>query len=339
MIADVGPTPLTVLILGERGTGKELVARALHAASPRRHRPFVPVNCADLSPELLASQLFGHERGAFTGAHERRLGKVRAAEGGTLFLDEIGDLAPEAQGKLLRFLQEREIEPVGLDHPVRVDVRVVAATNTDLERAMREGRFRADLRDRMVSVLPVPPLRERREDIPLLVEHLLARWAHQLQVAPPRLSLQAFRAIQAADWPANVRGLENAIAQAIASAREGWIRPEHLQLPAAEAPADPARGAGLDGSGPPRLTARQAEALRIATERGEVRRGDLRVRFGVSRETAHQDLVWLVGAGLLRRTGRGRGSRYRLARDRWIGPTPVENPAPTPGEDPAGGPA
>src|SRR2546426_1781204 len=179
-IAKVAPTDSTVLIQGETGTGKELVARAIHSRSRRASRAFIRVNCAAIPQSLIASELFGHEKGAFTGAVQRRLGRFEAADGGTIFLDEIGELPPETQIALLRVLQEREIERLGSSHPITVDVRVVAATNRDLEAAVERGGFRQDLFYRLnVFPIRIPPLRERHEDIPVLVEYFIGRYARR----------------------------------------------------------------------------------------------------------------------------------------------------------------
>jgi two-component system, NtrC family, nitrogen regulation response regulator GlnG len=228
-IGRIAATDVTVLLRGESGTGKELVARAIHHYSRRAGRPFVAVSCAAIPAPLLESELFGHERGAFTDAKERKLGKMELAHGGTLFLDEIGDMPVELQTKLLRALQERAIERVGGADPIRIDVRVLAATNRDLETLMREGRFREDLYYRLnVVMLNLPPLRERRRDIPLLVEHLLAKHAPELGergVAP-----EALDRLVGHDWPGNVRELENVIQRAMVMAANGVILPEHLPI-------------------------------------------------------------------------------------------------------------
>jgi transcriptional regulator with GAF, ATPase, and Fis domain len=206
-----------VLLVGESGTGKELAARAVHSLSARRERPFVAVNCAAIPEPLLESELFGHERGAFTDARERRTGKFEAASGGTLVLDEIGELAPAVQAKMLRALQDQVIDRVGGTESIQVDVRVIAATNRDLRRAVDEGRFRADLFYR-IHVLPIelPPLRERREDIPLLAEAFLARACRETDRPALTLDPPARRALQHYAWPGNVRELENALERAVA---------------------------------------------------------------------------------------------------------------------------
>ncbi|HIE03646.1 MAG TPA: sigma-54-dependent Fis family transcriptional regulator, partial [Candidatus Latescibacteria bacterium] len=208
LIDKVAPTDATVLVLGESGTGKELVARRIHHLSPRRDRPLVAVHCATFPENLLESELFGYERGAFTGATRRKVGHFEYADGGTIFLDEVGELPTSVQAKLLRFLQERQFTRIGGVEPVRVDVRVIAATNRDLEREVMEGRFREDLFYRL-NVFPIelPPLRERREDIPLLVEHFL----RQRNRPPDVVSPEAMEALLTYDWPGNVRELENVI--------------------------------------------------------------------------------------------------------------------------------
>jgi len=215
-VAKVAQTDSTVLILGETGTGKELVARAIHKRSRRATGAFIRVNCAAIPPSLIASELFGHEKGAFTGALQRRLGRFEAADGGTIFLDEIGDLPAEAQVALLRVLQEREIERVGSSHPIPVDVRVIAATNRDLEAAVERGTFREDLFYRL-NVFPVrlPPLRERAEDIPILVEYLVDRYAKQVGKTIRNIAKQTLQSLQAYDWPGNVRELQNVIERAV----------------------------------------------------------------------------------------------------------------------------
>ena len=218
-IRRVAESRATVLIRGESGTGKELAARAIHEHGPRSDAAFVAVNCAGIPETLIESELFGHERGAFTGAVERRIGRFEAASGGTLFLDEIGELAAGAQAKLLRALQERRIERVGGSAPIEVDVRVLAATNRDLERDVSDGRFRADLFYRInVVPLDLPPLRERREDIRRLARHFFERARAEATRAPERISGQALAALERFPWPGNVRELQNAIEHAVALA-------------------------------------------------------------------------------------------------------------------------
>jgi transcriptional regulator with GAF, ATPase, and Fis domain len=216
LIRMVGPRRATVLITGETGSGKEVAAKALHLAGPRRRSPLVSVNCAALPESLLESELFGHVRGAFTGAVQMRVGRFEQANGGTLFLDEIGDLPLELQSKLLRALQEREFQRLGSSETVRVDVRVVAATNCDLERRIEEGRFREDLYYRL-NVVPIemPPLRRRRGDIGLLANHFVDKVCRSEGVGLKRLAEDAVSRLEAYDWPGNVRQLENAIEKAV----------------------------------------------------------------------------------------------------------------------------
>jgi transcriptional regulator with GAF, ATPase, and Fis domain len=215
-IAKVAPTDCTVIITGETGTGKELVARAIHKHSARSGRPFVSVNCAAIPPSLIASELFGHERGAFTGAVGRREGRFEQAGGGTLFLDEVGELPAEIQMALLRVLQEREFERVGSGRPIRADVRVIAATNRDLAAAVAEKTFRADLFYRLnVFPLDVPALRDRRVDIPLLVEYFTHRFGTRAGKRITRIPKATLDAFQDYDWPGNIRELQNLIERAV----------------------------------------------------------------------------------------------------------------------------
>jgi DNA-binding NtrC family response regulator len=229
-IAAVAPAETTVLVTGETGTGKELVARAIHDASPRRGKPFVAVNSAALAPGLVESELFGHVRGAFTGAVRDKQGVFQAAVGGTVFLDEIGDVTPAVQYRLLRVLQEREVTPVGTVRPVSVDVRVIAATNRDLRAEVAAGRFREDLFYRLnVFRVALPPLRDRRTDIPLLVEHALERLSSRPQRAVRLVcSPLAMRLLQAYGWPGNVRELFSVLESAALRAGEGRIDAQHL---------------------------------------------------------------------------------------------------------------
>jgi two-component system response regulator GlrR len=254
-LARVAPSDATVLVLGESGTGKELAARSLHAASARASGPFRAVNCAALPEPLLESELFGHVRGAFTGASKARDGLFVSAAGGTVFLDEIGDAPPAVQVKLLRVLQERELVPVGATEPVAVDVRVVAATNRDLREEVRAGRFREDLFYRL-HVVPVamPPLRERAEDLPLLAELFLARAASRHRLGTPHLSSDALRVLLAHPWPGNVRELANVIEGAALLASDGVVRPGHVN-------AVMARDASSAAPLPPLLATPMAEGV------------------------------------------------------------------------------
>ena len=212
----VAPTGSTVLIAGETGTGKELIARAIHMHSERRHRPFVKVNCAAIPAELLESELFGHERGAFTGAVAQRIGRFEAADGGTLFLDEIGDMPLHLQTKLLRVLQEQEFERVGGNRTIQVDVRIVAATNRDLKGMVEENKFRADLYYRLaVFPMNVPPLRERREDIPLLTRYFVQKHAQRMGRNIESIPAYAMEALTNYDWPGNIRELQNVIERSV----------------------------------------------------------------------------------------------------------------------------
>jgi len=215
-VARVAPTDSTVLIAGETGTGKELVARAIHKRSERSARPFVAVNCAAIPASLIASELFGHERGAFTGALQRRQGKFEVADGGTIFLDEVGELPPDTQVALLRVLQEREVERVGGSRPIRVDVRVIAATNRDLQAAIAERAFRSDLFYRL-NVFPIemPPLRERPTDIPLLVEYFVHRFSKRAGKKFTGISSKTLELLQSYPWPGNIRELQNVIERAV----------------------------------------------------------------------------------------------------------------------------
>ncbi len=211
-IAKAGPTPATVLITGESGTGKELAARAIHAASPRSGRPMVQVNCAAIPEELIESELFGHEKGSFTGAVRKQIGKFVAADGGTIFLDEIGDMSARTQAKVLRVLQSGEVEPVGAERNVIVDVRVVAATHRDLEEEIREERFREDLFYRLnVVPIQVPPLRERLDDLPLLVSHFVDLFARENNYPHREFSAEALEHLRALPWKGNVRELKNLV--------------------------------------------------------------------------------------------------------------------------------
>jgi DNA-binding NtrC family response regulator len=219
----------TILLLGESGTGKELFARAIHSWSERKDRPFVAINCVGLSKELLESELFGHEKGAFTGANQLKRGKIELANGGTVFLDEVGDISEELQTKLLRFLQEREFDRVGGNQLIRVDVRIIAATNRNLEAAVKEGRFREDLYYR-INVVPIvlPPLRGRKEDVPALAQFFMQRFSDESKKNFTEISQEAMEALMAYDWPGNVRELANVIERSVVLGQPPTLQIEDL---------------------------------------------------------------------------------------------------------------
>jgi transcriptional regulator with GAF, ATPase, and Fis domain len=228
-LARVAPTESNVLLQGESGTGKELAARAIHRNSPRSSKPFVAINCAAIPEGLLESELFGHEKGAFTGAVAQKKGRLEVANGGVVFLDEIGELAPALQVKLLRVLQEREFERVGGTRPISVDIRLIAATNKELGEAMKTGTFRKDLFYRLnVLSLVMPPLRERREDVAVLADYFLAKYIKRCNMKNKRLSSEAIACLVNHDWPGNVRELENAIERALVLSVSDVIHPEDL---------------------------------------------------------------------------------------------------------------
>jgi two-component system response regulator AtoC len=238
----------TILVLGESGSGKEVLARAIHAESPRAEGPFVAVSCAALTESLLESELFGHEKGAFTGAIARRKGKFEAADGGTLFLDEVGDVGPKLQLDLLRVLEDRKFHRVGGNEPIQVDVRIVAATNRNLQKAVQDGKFRDDLFYRL-NVIPIviPPLRQRREDIPLLVENFVERLAAEMKKRLDGVSADAMNALVAHDWPGNVRELRNVLERGAVVATGPIIQLAELGLPSkGEAPPKPGALASLE---------------------------------------------------------------------------------------------
>ena len=254
LLERLAATSSTVLIQGESGTGKELVARALHYQSPRRRHPFVPVNCAALPEGLLESELFGHAKGAFTGAQIARRGLFLEASRGTLFLDEISDMPLGMQAKLLRALEQRQIRPVGSDHEVEVDVRVLAATNQDLVGAVQQGTFREDLYYRLrVMAVQVPPLRAHRDDIPLLAETFLQRYVTDNKLEPRRFTREALRAMEQYDWPGNVRQLSHVIESAVMLSDGEWLDPADLGLD--EGPRLGPRAASPEPGGAPHVIA------------------------------------------------------------------------------------
>jgi transcriptional regulator with PAS, ATPase and Fis domain len=266
-VAKVAPTDSTVLITGETGTGKELIARAIHKRSQRSSRAFVSVNCAAIPRDLIASELFGHEKGAFTGATQRRLGRFESAEGGTIFLDEVGELPVETQTALLRVLQEREYQRVGGNESLRADVRVVAATNRELQTAIVEGRFREDLFYRLnVFPIEIPPLRERKEDIPLLVDYFVDRFASKAGKKITGISRRSMELLQSYQWPGNIRELQNVLERSVVicdsenlSIDESWL-------------VRPASSADLAQPLSEKLAAREKEMIEaaLAASRGRV---------------------------------------------------------------------
>jgi len=231
LVRRVAPSPATVLILGESGTGKELIARAIHYSSPRADRAFIKVSCAVLPENLLESELFGHEKGAFTGAVARRIGRFEQADKGSIFLDEIGDLSPSLQMKLLRVLQEKEFERLGSNQTIKTDVRVIAATNQNLEEAIKRGTFREDLYYRLnVVTISLPPLRERREDLPVLMEHFLKKYNQENKRDVTAISKEAKELLMRYDYPGNVRELENIIERAVVLCRGDTMTTQDLPL-------------------------------------------------------------------------------------------------------------
>ncbi len=307
VVARVAPTNATVLITGETGVGKEVMADLIRANSRRRDRPFVKVNCAAIPENLVETELFGHEKGAFTGAERQRIGRFEEAHTGTLFLDEIGELPLAMQAKLLRVLQERSITRVGGVAPTAVDVRILAASNRDLRQATVEGRFREDLFHRLhVIELRVPPLRERREEIPILLDHFRKRFnaRHSLQVAS--FAPDALDALYRHPWPGNVRELRNVVERAMLLAGSETVARSHLALPEATESVPPPAAPHPGG-----LTPRQERILARARQEGGVSNGDVVESEEVSARTALRELQVLVDRGLLRRIGRRRGAIYR----------------------------
>ena len=290
-VSKVAATDSTVLVLGETGTGKELIARAIHKRSGRAAEPFIRVNCAAIAPSLVTSELFGHEKGAFTGAVQRRLGRFEAANGGTIFLDEVGDLPMETQVALLRVLQEREFERIGSTRPISVDVRVVAATNRDLDAAVAAGSFRQELFYRLnVFPIRIPPLRERRDDIPLLAQYLIERYARKAGKKLLNIGKPTLDALTAYDWPGNVRELQNVIERAVIlcdgetfAVDESWLRRDARGVPA------PARTASLVRS----LAEHEREIIEaaLAASRGRISGpSGAAARLGIPRQTLESKL-------------------------------------------------
>ena len=289
----VAPTTTTVLLLGESGTGKEIAARLVHELSPRREGPFVAVNCASISDSLLESELFGHERGAFTGAHAQRRGRLELAQGGTFFLDEIGELKLDLQAKLLRVLQERKFERVGGTRTLSADARFIAATHRDLKKMVAAGTFRQDLYYRLnVFSVELVPLRERKEDIPPLAEALLGQIARELGHAKLSLAADALELLMRAEWPGNVRELKNALERAAILCEGATIRASDLSLesvlePAPHDPEGPAVPA-VTGSG--RLEDMELEAIKAALERVDGNRRKAAEILGIGLRTLYEKL-------------------------------------------------
>lgn len=332
LIEKVAPAKATVLITGESGTGKELIARAIHFNSPRRAQPFITVNCGALPETLLESELFGHEKGSFSGAVSQRKGRFELADGGTLFLDEISEMSPPLQVKLLRVLQELEFERVGGTQTLKVDVRVVAASNRNLKTEVAAARFRSDLFYRLNVVhVHMPPLRERADDIPLLISHFLAKYGMEPQRAGIGLEPDALRCLMDYSWPGNVRELENTIERAVILAGGERIRvcdlpydivnpnvakdpekaeglvstPESWQEPPTEI--FPDAGERLPFSG---LRPRQHKAMQFIKQHGFITNKHYSQINGISERQALRELNEMVEAGLLSRSGKGRGVHY-----------------------------
>ncbi|MCG6909160.1 MAG: sigma 54-interacting transcriptional regulator [Deltaproteobacteria bacterium] len=294
MMSMIAPSEATVLITGESGTGKELIARSLHFNSPRREKPLVVVNCAAITETLLESELFGHEKGAFTGADKRREGRFKQADSGTVFLDEIGEMSPTMQAKLLRVLQEREIQRVGGEETMQVDVRVIAATNRDLVAEVARGRFREDLFYRLnVMPLNVPPLRERQEDIPLLAQHFMEKFAEKNRRAVKGFVPLAMDMLVNYEWPGNVRELENAVERAVILLTGEYITEQQLPLNITETYPGPTQAQSpevkvTDGSRP--LEEIEKEAILETLKASGGNKAEAARRLGITRKTLHNKL-------------------------------------------------
>jgi two-component system, NtrC family, response regulator AtoC len=340
-VEQVAPTVSTVLLRGETGTGKELVAHAIHINSPREEKPFVRVNCAALAPGVLESELFGHEKGSFTGAIERRRGRFELADGGTLFLDEVGDLPMEVQIKLLRTLQERELERVGGNETVKVDVRVVSATNRNLEKMIEEGEFREDLYYRL-NVFPInlPPLRDRLDDLPVLANHFVTKFARQMGVPSQPASADALAKLREYNWPGNVRELENIIERAMILAKGQPLGAQHLDfgrrsgtpnqsgpvaaVAVAAAPAAPASAPAEDGKSlAERLLDSERKEIVAAVEKSRGNIASAARQLGINRSTLYYRL-------------RKHGLEHLLPTKVAVGGEEVPPPGAGGGEPPAG---
>ena len=288
-LAAIAPSEATVLITGESGTGKELIAKAIHNNSPRRKAPFIAVNCAALAENLLESELFGHERGAFTGAEGRRKGRFQSADKGTIFLDEIGEISSAMQSTLLRVIQEREIQPLGSDRALKIDVRILAATHRDLAQEVEQGRFRRDLFYRLhVVALHLPPLRERPEDIPLLAGHFLKKFSEKNHKQIKCFTPAAIRRLATHAWPGNVRELENAVERAVVLLAgdyvQEWDLPPTLLPGQAEGAMPVALAPGI------RLEDMERQAIMAALEAAGGNKSQAARQLGITRKTLHAKL-------------------------------------------------
>jgi two-component system, NtrC family, response regulator AtoC len=293
-VKKVASSKATILIEGESGTGKELVAQAIHQASPRARGPFVAVHCAALSESLLESELFGHEKGSFTGATERRIGRFESADGGTLFLDEIGEISPSIQVKLLRFLETKAIDRVGGSKTIELDVRLVTATNRNLEQLVREGKFREDLYFRLDVVrLLMPPLRDRREDIPALLEHFIRIFSAENGSPPLEIEPGALKTLQAYAWPGNIRELRNFCENAVVLRKGGKLSEFDLDARFRGSPASAPAPGPQDGGSAPTLSVEQNEKriLREALIKSRGNRTRAAELMGISRRTLHRKLA------------------------------------------------
>ncbi|SMC19020.1 two-component system, NtrC family, response regulator [Desulfacinum hydrothermale DSM 13146] len=330
LIEKVAPTKATVLVTGESGTGKELIARAIHYNSPRKDAAFISVNCGALPENLLESELFGHERGAFSGAVSLRKGRFEMAHGGTLFLDEISEMSPPLQVKLLRALQEMAFERVGGSETLQVDVRVVAASNRNLKEEVAAGRFRSDLYFRLNVVhILLPPLRERKEDIPLLIKHFLTKYAREMGRENLSVSSDALRVLLDYSWPGNVRELENVVERAVIlcsgdaigvqdlppEVRLGPGEAQEEERPAVQRPSNQGerRGALLEDLLPPSAHRdRQLRALDVIRVQGFITNRDYSKLNEISERQALRELTEMLDLGVVVRVGKGRGCRYVL---------------------------
>lgn len=288
----VAPSKATILIEGETGTGKELVAQAIHQASPRARAPFIPVHCAALPATLLESELFGHERGAFTGATERRIGRFEAADGGTAFLDEIGEIGPEIQVKLLRFLETRSFERIGSTKTITVDVRLVAATNRNLDQMVKDGKFREDLFFRLNVVrITTPPLRERTEDIPLLLDHFIRVFSKENGYEPVTIEPGALKQLQSYSWPGNIRELRNFAENAVVLRRGGSLTEFDLEPKFRGASATGPELSTPPPANPLSMEENEKRLLREALIKARGNRTKAASLMGISRRTLHRKIA------------------------------------------------